>query len=178
MLRFEARPIKPRLLLEASAPITPSSPAPLRCHGVSPAEHRIGPTVAALSRRPSAPDRTPRATLGIDHQLRTGAELPPLLGDVRRFQRLDSVAGARAHFQLGHDVDIDQAAEAIRGAEIETSSKASTSPLGAACGSTASGSLPRHPSMGGRGIARPDLSDRPEEPFGRFRGPYKEFPNF
>jgi hypothetical protein len=70
---------------------------------------------AAFARRLSVRDRTPRAAPRIDHQLGTGVELPPLPGDARRFQRLDAVAGAMAHFQRARMMDIDQAAKAVRG---------------------------------------------------------------
>jgi len=59
--------------------VPPQAPqcAPRR-HWVSLVEHCNGPMVAAFSRRPSISDRTPRTTPRIDHQLRTGAEPPPL----------------------------------------------------------------------------------------------------
>jgi hypothetical protein len=43
--------------------------------------------VAVPSGSPSISDRTPRATLRIDHQLGTGGELPPLPGASAHFQR-------------------------------------------------------------------------------------------
>jgi hypothetical protein len=54
----------------------------------------------------------------IDHQLGTGAELPPLPGDVRGFQRLNAVAAAVAHFQRAMMMDVDQAAKAMRDEEM------------------------------------------------------------
>jgi hypothetical protein len=103
-----AWPIKPRLLLDASAPITPSSRAPLRRHPVSLAKHGDGPMVTAFSGRPRISDRTPRAALRIDHQLGTGAELPPLPATC------DLLASGRSSRRrrpvpAGNDVDIDQA---------------------------------------------------------------------
>jgi hypothetical protein len=64
--------------------------------------------------------------------------------------RVDAVAGAVAHFQRAMMIDIDQTAKAIaRGADAGRdrgfSSKASTSPPTAACGSMSSGLLPGHP---------------------------------
>ena len=54
--------------------------------------------------------QTPKAkllesTARIDHQLGTGAELPPLPSDVRRFQRLNAVAGPVAHLQRAMMMD-------------------------------------------------------------------------
>jgi hypothetical protein len=60
--------------------------------------------------------------------------------------RIDAVAGAVADFQRAMMMDVDQAAKAMRDEEMEQeikdSSKASTSPRIAACGSMGSGSLP------------------------------------
>jgi hypothetical protein len=54
-------------------------------------------------------------------------------------------------------MDVNQAAKAMRDeemlAEIEDFIEGFNQPTRAACGSTASGSLPGHPSMGGPGIA-------------------------
>jgi hypothetical protein len=47
------------------------------------------------------------------------AELPPTPGDVRRFQRLNAVAGPVAHFQRAMMMDIDQAAKAMRDEEMQ-----------------------------------------------------------
>jgi hypothetical protein len=92
----------------------PKPPSPPRRNWISLAEQGNSPMVTAFATRPSVPDRTPRAAPRIDNQLGTGAELPPLPGDVRRFQRLDAVAGAVAHFQRAMMMDIDQAAQAMR----------------------------------------------------------------
>jgi hypothetical protein len=70
--------------------------------------------VAVWTPDPGVSDRTPRAAPRID---RTGAELSPLPGGVRRFQRLDAVAGAGADFQRAI-MDVDQAAQAMRDEEI------------------------------------------------------------
>jgi hypothetical protein len=75
--------------------------------------------VAGWRGRPSVPDHTPRAAVRTYHQLGTGAELPPLSGDVRRFQRLNAVACAVADFQRGMMMDIDQVAQALGDAEIQ-----------------------------------------------------------
>jgi hypothetical protein len=65
-----------------------------------------------------------------------------------------------AHFQRAMMTDIDQAAKAMRDeemlAEIEDFIEGFNQPPSAACGSTASGSLPGHPGMGGSGDSRPD----------------------
>jgi hypothetical protein len=53
-------------------------------HWVRLAQYGNGPMGVACARRPSVPGRTPRTAPRIDHQLGTGAELPPLPGDVRR----------------------------------------------------------------------------------------------
>jgi hypothetical protein len=68
--------------------------------------------------------------------------------------RIDAVAGAVAHFQRAMMMDVDQAAKAMRDeemlAEIEDFIDGfNQAHLPAACGSTASGSLPGHPEMGG-----------------------------
>jgi hypothetical protein len=94
--------------------VPPEAPSPPRRNWISLAEQGNSPMVTAFATRPSVPDRTPRAAPRIDNQLGTGAELPPLPGDVRRFQRLDAVAGAVAHFQRAMMMDIDQAAQAMR----------------------------------------------------------------
>jgi hypothetical protein len=81
---FDGRPIKPRLLLDCLRTNNRKLPGPPRRHRLNLAKHGNGPMLATFSTHPSISDRTPRATLGIDHQLGTGAELPPLSGEVRR----------------------------------------------------------------------------------------------
>jgi hypothetical protein len=66
--------------LRTCLPKPPSTPR----YRVSLVEYGNGPMVAACAGRPSVRDRTPRAAPRIDYQLGTGAELPPLPGDVRR----------------------------------------------------------------------------------------------
>src|SRR5580692_1770033 len=84
--------------------------------------------------------------------------------------RVDAVAGAVAHFQRAMMMDVNQAAKAMRDeealAEIEDFLRGlQPADLPAACGSTASGSLPGHPSMDGPGTAGPRPSGwRPGDP--------------
>jgi hypothetical protein len=59
-----------------------------------------------------------------------------------------------AHFQRAMMMDIDPAAQAIRDAEIEDFIEGFNQPTFRAFGSTASGSLPGHPSTGGQGTTR------------------------
>jgi hypothetical protein len=88
--------------------------APLR-RRTSLLEHCNGPMVAGWRGRPSVPDRTPCAAPRIDHQLGTGAELPPLSGDVRR-----SSVWTQQPWRLRRAImmDIDQAAKAMRDEEM------------------------------------------------------------
>jgi hypothetical protein len=82
-------------------------------HWVSLAEHGNGPMVAVWPG--SSVYRIAHLATAVRtyHQLGTRAEPAPLPGDVRRFQRLNAVAGAVAHFQRAMMMDIDQAAKAM-----------------------------------------------------------------
>jgi hypothetical protein len=74
--------------------------------------------VAARPGSSSIPDRTPRATSGIDHHLGTGAELPTTARRRETFQRMNAVAGAVAHFRRAIMMDVDHAAQAMRDEEM------------------------------------------------------------
>jgi hypothetical protein len=96
-----------------------------RRHWVSLAEQCNGPTVTVWPRRSSVPDRTPCAAPRIDHQLGTGAELPPSRHSLRGSDRvpcaeflgeLPETLGTALRHQHGHPAQ----SERPRGSEGRT----------------------------------------------------------